>query len=118
MSHAVPVSTAARSEADTLAFRQAHTLLVVFGISAVPATLMLGVMGIDFLEGDFGPAGTTAMTLAGGTSILCAVVSARARRLWAAGRPLNEVLAAIWRPLTYTLLALYVSMLAVATQFS
>lgn len=65
---------------------------MVFGISSVPATLLLRLVGVDFLEGDFWLAGTLARTFAGGTSILCAGASVAARRTWANGGSLGEAL--------------------------
>lgn len=107
-----------RSDSETRAFREACRLLVAFGISSVPATLLLALMGGDFLEGDFGPAGTSVMAVAGGMSILCAVVGAVARGRWAVGRPLSEVLGAIAWPLLIAAIALGAAMFAFAAEFS
>lgn len=107
-----------RSESDKRAFREAHWLLVAFGISAVPATLLLCLMGGDFIEGDFGMAGTVAGALAGGASIACIVISGKARRLWADGRPLADVLAVMYWPLLLLLVGLFLSLLVFATEFS
>jgi len=52
-----------RSDVDLRAFHEAHRLLVAFGVAAIPATLILAVMGIDFLEGDAGLAGGLVMAL-------------------------------------------------------
>lgn len=100
------------------AFRESHRLLVAFGISAVPATLLLFVMGVDFLEGDFGPAGAAVMVLAGGVSLLCAAMSVKARRLWREGAPLGVVQAAMFWPIVLVLGALWMSLLAYTTEFS
>lgn len=115
---ALQVLGASRSEAEKQAFREAHRLLVVFGVSAIPATLLLGLMGVDFLEGDFGPSGTFVMAFAGGASIVCAAVSVVARRAWATGAPLGHVLAVMCWPLMLTLIGLCASLLLFATGFS
>lgn len=107
-----------QSESDKRAFREAHWLLVAFGISAVPATLLLGLMGGDFIEGDFGMAGTAVGALAGGASIACVVISGKARRLWADGSPLADVLAVMYWPLLLLLVGLFFSLLALAGEFS
>jgi hypothetical protein len=107
-----------RSASDREAFREAHRLLVAFGIAAAPATLLLGLMGIDFLEGDFGRAGTLVMLLAGGSSLVCLATSMVSRRLWAAGKPVGTVLAAVCWPPLLTLAALAAAMVAFAMEFS
>ena len=109
---------ASRTDAERQAFREAHGLLVAFGISAVPATLLLGLMGVDFVEGDFGPAGTVAMALAGGAPLVCIATSAKARRLWATGAPLAHVLAVMFWPLLFVLVVLLLSLLVFAATFA
>lgn len=105
-----------RPDSDNQAFREAHRLLVAFGVAAVPATLLLCVMGGDFFEGDAGSAGTLAMACAGGMPIVCAVASVVARRLWAAGKPLVYVLAVMCWPPVLVLVTVFLSMLAFAME--
>lgn len=107
-----------RSDADLRAFHEAHRLLVAFGVAAIPATLMLAVMGIDFLEGDAGLAGGLVMALAGGASIVSAVVSVRARRAWRAGEPLGRTLAVMYRPLLLLVGGVFLYFLALAAELS
>lgn len=107
-----------RAEPEKRAFLEAHRLLVAFGVSAIPATLVLGLMGADFLEGDFGLAGTVVMTMAGCVSVVCAVVGVVARRRWAEGKPLDEVLAVMSWPPLLMVTTLFASLLAFAANFS
>lgn len=107
-----------RTDSDLRAFREAHRLLVAFAVGAIPATLLLCVMQVDFFEGDFGPAGTLVMACAGGMPIVCVVASVLARRFWAAGKPLVHVLAVMCWPPFLAILVLCLSMLAVAMEFT
>ena len=107
-----------RSMSEEQAFREADLLLIAFGISAIPATLLLDFTGVDFLEGNFGTAGTTVMMLSGGTSLACAAIRLAARRSWAAGRSLEHVFAVMCWPLLLTLLAVWASLLAFAAESS
>lgn len=107
-----------RSESDQRAFREARRLLVAFAIAAVPATLLLGAMGGDFLEGDFGLAGTLAMLSAGGASIVAAAAVWQARRGWAAGRPLADVLWVMCWPVLLTLSIVAAGMMLLAMEFA
>ena len=106
------------SAADEQTFRDSRRLLVVFGISAVPATLLLGVMGTDFLEGDFGPAGTVVMVAAGGCSLACVGAVVLARRVLARGGSMREAIAALWLPPLLILSLLLAALLAFTMEFS
>ena len=107
-----------RPESEVQAYQEAFALLVTFGISALPAAMVLGVMGEDFLEGDFGLAGSPAALSAGGMAVVCALAGAAARRSWAAGKPLRNVLAVMYRPPLLALIVLWLSMLAFTTEFT
>lgn len=108
----------ARSASDERAFREADRLLVAFGLSAIPATLMFDVTGADFLAGNFGVAGTAVMVLSGGASLACAAIRLAARRAWTAGRSMERVYALMCWPSLLTLFALWASMLAFSTPAS
>lgn len=107
-----------RSASDEQAFREADHLLIAFGMSAIPATLLFDFTGADFLAGKFGVAGTAVMVLSGGTSLACAAVRVTARRLWAANRSVDRVLSVMCWPLLLMLLALWASLLAFAADLS
>lgn len=107
-----------RTASETQGFREAHRLLVAFGVGAVPATLLLCVMGGDFLEGDFGLSGSLIMTLAGAMSPICVATSVRARRLWASGAPLERVYAAICWPVLVPLVGIYAGMFVFSARFA
>jgi|GEM_PF-4651570 hypothetical protein len=115
---ALPSAIGPGSAADEQTFRDSRRLLVVFGISAAPATLLLGVMGTDFLEGDFGPAGTIVMISAGGFSLVCAGAFVLARRVFTRNGSIQEAIAALWLPPLLTLSLLLVALLAFAMEFS
>lgn len=118
MHGATPTSTRKRSETDEQAFREAHWLLVAFGASGLPATLLLVLMGVDFLEGDFGLAGTLAMMLAGGTPIVCVAAGVAARRAWADGGSLGRSLAVMCWPPLLTLIGVCASLFAYTARLS
>lgn len=107
-----------RSTSDEQAFREADHLLIAFGLSAIPATLLFDFTGTDFLAGKCGAAGTAVMVLSGGTSLACAAIRLAARRLWAAGRPVDRVLPVMCWPILLMLLALWASLLAFAAELS
>jgi hypothetical protein len=114
----LPSAIGPGSAVDEQTFRDSRRLLVVFGISAVPATLLLGVMGTDFLEGDFGPAGTLVMVAAGSFSLVCAGAVVLARRLLTRGGSMREALGALWLPPLLSLSLLLAALLAFAMEFS
>lgn len=116
--HGIGRDRVSRSAADLRAFQESHRLLVAFGVAAIPATLIVAVMGIDFLEGDFGLVGGLAMALAGGASIVSAVATGRARRAWGAGEPLGKTLAMMYRPVLLLVGGVFVCFLAFAAEFS
>lgn len=103
---------------DEQAFREADHLLIAFGLSAIPATLLFDFTGADFLAGKFGVAGTAVMVLSGGTSLACAAIRLAARRLWAADRPVDRVLSVMCWPVLLTLLTLWASLLTFAAESS
>lgn len=107
-----------RTESETRAFREVHRLLVGFGVGAIPATLLLCVMGGDFLEGDFGFSGSLVMMLAGGMSPVCLATSVRARRLWASGAAIERVNAAICWPVLAPLVGICVGMFVFSARFA
>lgn len=109
---------ASRTEAERRAFREARGLLVAFGVGAIPATLALCLMGIDFLEGDFGISGTIVMALAGVMSPVCAIASRKARQMWDSGATLALVQRMIMWWVIPPLVGILVGMLLFATRFS
>lgn len=118
MNIAVTHRVDSRSKSDEQAYREADHLLIAFGMSAIPATLLFDFTGADFLAGNFGIAGTAVMVLSGGISLACAAIRLAARRLWAADRPVDRVLSVMYWPLLLTLLALWASLLAFTAEFS
>ena len=114
MESGAPIVAVRRTESERRAFREAHGLLVAFGVGAVPATLLLCLMGVDFLEGDFGISGTLVMMLAGGMSLVCAMVGAKARRMWSSGATLHQVYAMMSWSVLIPLVALFVCMFSFA----
>jgi hypothetical protein len=107
-----------RPESEVRAYREAFAILVAFGISAIPAAGVLLLMGEDFIEGDFGLSGTPAASSAGGMAFVCILAGVAARRAWAAGKPLRNVLAAMCWPPVLALVVLCLSMLAFTTEFA
>jgi hypothetical protein len=84
-----------RPPADERAFLEAHRLLVVFAVSAVPA-LLLVAFNVDLYEGDFGPVAAVLMIASGSIPVICTVASVWSRRLWKMGNPLNIVLRVLY----------------------
>lgn len=101
-----------RSSADEWLFRDAFWLLVTFGVCAVPASLLLVLMGLDFLEGDAGFFGTIVMFLAGNVSLACGCGCVLAQKARKGDSLVDGAFCLVWSPLLVTLVALFAAILA------